>query len=81
VTVQLRERDRGRLIRQEAARRGVGLTALSDYYHVRGEDSSLLLLGYARCSEAGIRAGVTELAAAVRTVRAGSAADRLVAWT
>jgi GntR family transcriptional regulator / MocR family aminotransferase len=80
VTVQLREGDRGRVIRAEASRRGVGLTALSDYYHVRGGDSSLLLLGYARCSEARIQAGVRELAGAVRAVRAGSGADRLVSW-
>ncbi|HYC32536.1 MAG TPA: PLP-dependent aminotransferase family protein, partial [Gemmatimonadales bacterium] len=69
VTVQLRPGDRGRAIRDEAARRGVALTALSDYYADRSEDTSLLLLGYGRCSEAGIRAGVRELAAAVRATR------------
>jgi GntR family transcriptional regulator / MocR family aminotransferase len=69
VTIQLRDGDRGRLIRDEAARRGVALTPLSDYYHDRTGDSSLLLLGYGRCSEAGIRAGVRELAAAVRAAR------------
>jgi GntR family transcriptional regulator / MocR family aminotransferase len=74
VTIQLRDGDRGRLIRDEAARRGVALTALSDYYHDRTGDSSLLLLGYGRCSEAGIHAGVRELAAAVRAAR-GSGAD------
>ena len=71
VTIQLRDGDRGRLIRDEAARRGVALTALSDYYYDRTGDSSLLLLGYGRCSEAGIHAGVRELAAAVRAARAG----------
>jgi GntR family transcriptional regulator/MocR family aminotransferase len=70
VTVQLRADDRARLIRDEAARRGVGLTALSDYYLERSSDSSMLLLGYGRVSEAGIRAGVRELAAAVRHTRA-----------
>jgi GntR family transcriptional regulator/MocR family aminotransferase len=69
VTIQLRDGDRGRVIREEAARRGIALTALSDYYLDRSEDSSLLLLGYARCSEAVIRAGVRELAAAVRAAR------------
>jgi GntR family transcriptional regulator / MocR family aminotransferase len=69
VTVQLRAGDRGRVIRDEAERRGVALTALSDYYLERTNDSSLLLLGYGRCSEAGIRAGVRELAEAVRAVR------------
>jgi hypothetical protein len=33
----------------------------------------MLLLGYARCSEAVIRAGVRELAAAVRATRPGLA--------
>ena len=69
VTIQLREDDRGRAIRDEAARRGVGLTALSDYRADRSQDSSMLLLGYARCSEAAIRDGVRELAAAVRVTR------------
>ena len=68
VTVQLRDGDRGRVIREEAARRGVGLTALSDYYLDRTEDSPMLLLGYGRI-EAGIRPGVRELAAAVRAAR------------
>jgi GntR family transcriptional regulator / MocR family aminotransferase len=69
VTIQLRDGDRGRAIRDEAARRGVALTALSDYYLGRTEDSSMLLLGYARSSETVIRAGVRELAAAVRAAR------------
>jgi GntR family transcriptional regulator / MocR family aminotransferase len=69
VTIQLREADRGRAIRDEAARRGVGLTALSDYRADRSQDSSMLLLGYARCPEDAIREGVRELAAAVRAAR------------
>jgi hypothetical protein len=32
-------------------RRGVALTALTDYYLERTNDSSLLLLGYGRISE------------------------------
>jgi GntR family transcriptional regulator/MocR family aminotransferase len=70
ATVQLLPGDRGRAIRDEAARRGVALTAMSDYYLDPTEDSSMLLLGYARSSEAVIRAGVRELAAAARAVRA-----------
>jgi GntR family transcriptional regulator / MocR family aminotransferase len=69
VTVELRKDDRGRAIRDEAARRGVALTALSDYYRDRATDSPLLLLGYGRCSEGAIRAGVRELAEAVRAAR------------
>jgi GntR family transcriptional regulator/MocR family aminotransferase len=73
VTVQLRPGDRARAIRDEAARRGVALTAMSDYYLEPREDTSMLLLGYGRSSEAVIRAGVTQLAAAVRVVRGGVA--------
>jgi DNA-binding transcriptional MocR family regulator len=54
----LLEGDRGWAIRDEAARRGVALTAMSDYYLDPADDSSMLLLGYARSSEALIRAGV-----------------------
>jgi GntR family transcriptional regulator/MocR family aminotransferase len=70
ITIQLREGDRGRAIRDEAARRGVALTALSDYYHDRTGESSMMLVGYARSSEEVIRAGVRELAAAVMAARA-----------
>ena len=45
-----RQADPGR-----GTRRGVALTAMSDYYHDRTGDSSMLLLGYGRFSEAGIR--------------------------
>jgi GntR family transcriptional regulator/MocR family aminotransferase len=73
VMVQLRAGDRGRVIRDEAARRGIALTALSDYYLEWADDSSMLLLGYGRSTEAVIRAGVRELAAAVRATRHPSA--------
>ncbi len=69
ITIELGDGDQGRLIRDEAARRGVALTVLSDYYHDRTADSPMLLLGYGRCSEAAIRPGVRELAAAVRAAR------------
>jgi DNA-binding transcriptional MocR family regulator len=69
ITVQLLEGDRGRVIRDEAVRPGVGVTAMSDYYLDRTEDSSMLLLGYGRISEALIRAGVREMAAAAWVAR------------
>jgi GntR family transcriptional regulator/MocR family aminotransferase len=69
VAIQLRPDDRGQAIRDEAARRGVAVKALSDYFHDREEDSPLLLLGYARCPDGAIRTGVRELAAAVRATR------------
>jgi len=69
LAVQLRDGDRARTIREESLRRGVALTAMSDYYLERTGDSAMLLLGYGRISEPGIRAGVRELAAAVRSIR------------
>jgi GntR family transcriptional regulator/MocR family aminotransferase len=69
VTVQLLPGDRARAIRDEAARRGAAVTAMSDYYLDPTDDSSMLLLGFGRSSEAVIRAGVRELAAAVRAAR------------
>ncbi len=69
ATVELRDGDRARAIRDEAARRGVALTAMSDYYLDSSEDSPMLLLGYGRIPDARIRAGVRELAAAVRAAR------------
>jgi GntR family transcriptional regulator/MocR family aminotransferase len=71
LTIQLHEQDRGRAIRDEAARRGVALTALSDYRSDRSQDSAMLLLGYARCPESAIRDGVRQLAAAVHATRSG----------
>jgi GntR family transcriptional regulator / MocR family aminotransferase len=73
VTVQLLPSDRGRAIREEAARRGVALTAMDDYFLGAERESSVLLLGYARSVEPMIRAGVRELAAAVRTARKSTA--------
>jgi GntR family transcriptional regulator / MocR family aminotransferase len=69
VAVQLRDTDQARTIREEALRRGVALTAMGEYYLDRTANSSMLLLGYGRIAEAGIRAGVRELAAAVRSIR------------
>lgn len=81
ATVQLRHGDRGRLVRDECARRGVALSAMSDYFLDARQDSAMLLLGYARSSEATIRAGVKELAAAVRAVRSGMTMNRTLTAT
>jgi GntR family transcriptional regulator/MocR family aminotransferase len=69
LAVQLRDSDQARAVREEALRRGVALTAMGDYHLNPAAVSSMLLLGYGRISEAGIRAGVRELAAAVRSIR------------
>ena len=48
VMIQLRDGDRGRVIKEEAARRGVALTALSDYYLERAR-------GFVACCCSGMR--------------------------
>jgi GntR family transcriptional regulator/MocR family aminotransferase len=53
-------------IRDEARRRGVALTAMSDYQLVARGGPPTLLLGYAGSSEPAIRAGVRVLAAAIK---------------
>lgn len=53
-------------IREEALRRGVGLSVMSDYELVSRGGPPTLLIGYAGSAEPTIRAGVRELAAAIR---------------
>ena len=54
-------------IRDEARRRGIVVTALSEYV-LEMHGPPTLMLGYARSSEAAIRSGVKELAAIVRAM-------------
>lgn len=69
VTVQLPDSDNERAIREEAHHRRVELETMSDYRpHTRGRPPALLL-GYAQMPEPAIRAGVHELAKAVRAAR------------
>ena len=53
-------------IRDEALRRGIAVTAMSDHQFLARGGPPTLLLSYARSSEPTIRAGVRELAAAIR---------------
>jgi GntR family transcriptional regulator/MocR family aminotransferase len=70
VTVELPDSDNEQAIREEAHRRRVELETMSDYRpHNRGRPPALLL-GYAQMPEPAIRAGVQELAKAVRAARA-----------
>ena len=67
--------DREAAIRAEAARRRIRLEVMGDYRP--GHDGpATLLLGYAQMSEPAIRAGVKELAAAVRTGARATRTDR-----
>ncbi len=70
VTVQLPDSDNEQAIREEAQHRLIELETMSDYRpHNRGRPPALLL-GYAQMPEPAIRAGVHELAKAVRAARA-----------
>ncbi len=57
-----------RVIRAEAAARRIALETMLDY-RPEGGDPPTLLLGYAQQAEPAIRAGVRELAQAVRAAR------------
>jgi len=72
-TVRLPDGDDELAIRDEAARRGISLTAMSDHQLRKRGGPPTLLLGYAGTPEPAIRAGVRELAAAIRHVRRRSA--------
>jgi GntR family transcriptional regulator/MocR family aminotransferase len=69
ATICLPDGDDELAIRDAARRRGVALTTLSAYQLVARHGPPTLLLGYARSPEPTIRAGVRELAAAVRATR------------
>ncbi|MEP7000149.1 MAG: PLP-dependent aminotransferase family protein [bacterium] len=69
ATVQLPAGDDEIAIREEARRSGIALTSMSEYRLRAVDGPPTLLLGYARSSEATIRAGVLELARVVRRVR------------
>jgi GntR family transcriptional regulator/MocR family aminotransferase len=66
AAIQLPEGHDERRIREEALRRGVGLSVMSEYAVVSRGAPPTLLIGYAGSPEPTLRAGVRELAAAVR---------------
>ena len=71
VTVQLPDGDDEQAIREEAHERRVELETMSRLPTRRSRAPAGLLLGYAQMPEPAIRAGVHELAEAVRAARRG----------
>jgi GntR family transcriptional regulator/MocR family aminotransferase len=69
VTVQLPDGDDERAIREEAHHRRVALETMSEFRPDARARPPALLLGYAQMPEPAIRAGVRELAQAVRAAR------------
>jgi GntR family transcriptional regulator/MocR family aminotransferase len=73
VTVRMPDGDDERAIRKQALLRGIELETMSDFRQRGTERPPELLLGYAQMPEPTIRAGVRELAEAVRAARPASA--------
>jgi GntR family transcriptional regulator/MocR family aminotransferase len=69
VTVRLPDGDNERAIREEAHHRRIELETMADYRPASRGRPPTLLLGYAQMPESAIRAGVHELAKAVRAAR------------
>jgi GntR family transcriptional regulator/MocR family aminotransferase len=69
VTVELPEGPDEQAIREAAGDRRIALETMSEYRADNRGHPPVLLLGYAQMPEAGIRAGVLELAAAVRAAQ------------
>ncbi len=69
VTVELPDGDDEQAIREEAHDRRVELETMADYRPDANGRPPVLLLGYAQMPESAIRAGVHELATAVRAAR------------
>lgn len=74
ATVRLPASDDARAIREEARRRRIELATMADYRPDADAGPPTLMLGYASMPEPAIRAGVQELAEAVRAVRAARGA-------
>jgi GntR family transcriptional regulator/MocR family aminotransferase len=68
AAVELPDGDEAAIV-AEARRRGIALRTLGDYLAGEPSGPPMLLLGYAQTPEPTIRAGVRELAAAVRVAR------------
>jgi GntR family transcriptional regulator/MocR family aminotransferase len=76
VTVQLPDTDDAQAIRAEAHARRIELETMNDYRPAASHNPPALVLGYAQMPEPAIRAGVYELAEAVRATRTGAARTR-----
>jgi GntR family transcriptional regulator / MocR family aminotransferase len=69
VTIQLPDSDDEEAIRREALERHVALETMSEYRSAGHEGPPVLLLGYAQLPAPSIRAGIKQLADAVRASR------------
>jgi GntR family transcriptional regulator/MocR family aminotransferase len=69
VTVRLAPSDNEHAILDEARRRRVAIETMDEYRLAGGDGPPTLLLGYGQIAEASIRAGVAELARAIRATR------------
>jgi GntR family transcriptional regulator/MocR family aminotransferase len=69
VTVDLPAGDDEAAVRRAATARGIGLSTMADYRAADGDHPATLILGYSQMSESRIRAGIGELARAVRAAR------------
>jgi GntR family transcriptional regulator/MocR family aminotransferase len=69
VTLRLPDGDSEQAVREEAAHRGIELETMNDYRPGARGTPPTLLLGYGQMPEPAIRAGVHELAIAVRASR------------
>ena len=69
VTLQLPDSDSEQAIREEATHRSVELETMNDYRPGARRHPPTLLLGYGQMPEHAIRAGVRELAMAIRAAR------------
>jgi GntR family transcriptional regulator / MocR family aminotransferase len=72
ATVELREGDHEPTIRAEAAQRSIAFATMSEGRITPATGPPVLLLGYGQVPEASIRAGIRELAEAIRAARAAS---------
>ena len=71
ITVELPTGDDEQAIRAAAKERRIEIETLADFRLAPGEGPATLMLGYAQLPEPAIRAGVRELADAIRAARAG----------
>ncbi len=74
VSLQLPDSDNEQAIREEARHRSVELETMNDYRSSAHRHPPTLLLGYGQLPEPAIRAGVRELAIAVRAARSRASA-------
>ncbi|MBA3671460.1 MAG: PLP-dependent aminotransferase family protein [Gemmatimonadaceae bacterium] len=71
ATVRLPDGHDELAIRDAARQQGIGFTTMNEYRVTKASGPPTLVLGYGRCSEETIHAGVRELATVIRHIRRG----------